>query len=38
MAVAGFLDASEQALHRMHEQAEVNGAVLLSPDLVRVAA
>jgi N-acyl-L-homoserine lactone synthetase len=38
MAVAGFLDASEQALHRMREKAEVNGAVLLSPDLVKAAA
>ncbi len=38
MAVAGFLDASEEALHRLHEQAEVRGAVLMSPDLVKAAA
>jgi acyl homoserine lactone synthase len=38
MAVAGFLDTSAQALHRMHEQAEVSETVLLSPDLVKAAA
>jgi N-acyl-L-homoserine lactone synthetase len=38
MAVAGFLDASAQALNGMHEQAGINGAVLVSPDLVRAAA
>jgi N-acyl-L-homoserine lactone synthetase len=38
MAVAGVLDASGAALHRMHEQAEVSGAVLVSADLVKTAA
>ncbi|WP_276326496.1 acyl-homoserine-lactone synthase, partial [Bradyrhizobium valentinum] len=38
MAVAGFLDMSEQTLHRMYEQADVNGPVLVSSDLVNAAA
>ena len=38
MAVAGFLDTSAQALNGIYEQAGINGAVLVSPDLVRVAA
>ncbi|WOH63676.1 acyl-homoserine-lactone synthase [Bradyrhizobium sp. BWA-3-5] len=37
-AVAGFLDTSEQALHRMYERADVSGPVLLSLDLVNAAA
>ncbi|MEY9148729.1 acyl-homoserine-lactone synthase [Bradyrhizobium elkanii] len=38
MAVAGFLGTSEQALHRMYAQADVAGPVLVSPDIVKVAA
>jgi len=38
MAVAGFLDTSAQALNGIYEQAGINGAVLVSPDLVRAAA
>ncbi|WP_051334909.1 acyl-homoserine-lactone synthase [Bradyrhizobium sp. Ai1a-2] len=38
MAVAGFLETSEQALHGMYERADVSGPVLLSPDLVNPAA
>ncbi|KRR06443.1 conjugal transfer protein TraI [Bradyrhizobium jicamae] len=38
MAVAGFLDTSEQALHRMYERADISGPVLLSPDLLNAAA
>ncbi|MBO4225298.1 GNAT family N-acetyltransferase [Bradyrhizobium neotropicale] len=38
MAVAGFLDASEQVLHKMYGQADVAGPVLVSPDLVKLAA
>ncbi|WJR75508.1 acyl-homoserine-lactone synthase [Bradyrhizobium sp. NP1] len=38
MAVAGFLETSEQAVQRMYEQAEVNGPVLVSPDRIRAAA
>ncbi|MCA6108047.1 acyl-homoserine-lactone synthase [Bradyrhizobium cenepequi] len=38
MAVAGFLDMSEHTLHRMYKQADVNGPVLVSPDLANAAA
>lgn len=38
MAVAGFLDTSEQALHRMYEQANVSGPVLVPLDLIKAAA
>jgi acyl homoserine lactone synthase len=38
MAVAGFLDTSAQALNGIYKQAGINGAVLVSPDLVRAAA
>jgi acyl homoserine lactone synthase len=38
MAVAGFLDPSEQALHSLYEHADVNGPVLMAPDEVRGAA
>jgi len=37
MAVAGFLDTSEQALCRMYGEADVAGPVLVSPD-IKVAA
>jgi N-acyl-L-homoserine lactone synthetase len=38
MAVAGFLDVSGDALHRMYSQADVAGPVLVPADRVKVAA
>jgi acyl homoserine lactone synthase len=38
MAVAGFLDTSEQTLHRMYEQANVSGPVVVPLDVVKAAA
>ncbi|WP_316233225.1 acyl-homoserine-lactone synthase [Bradyrhizobium sp. SZCCHNPS2010] len=38
MAVAGFLEATEEALHGMYGLGDITGPVLQSPDLVKLAA
>ncbi len=38
MAVAGFLDISQQTLHRMYERADIDGPVLVSPAPANAAA